>query len=75
MKATEANILSFHILFDSKGRLMTETRGLPLHEAKKVFKGYDLKIIETIIRESRQKILDIHNQLESELDALNSTIN
>ena len=54
---------------------MTETSGLPLHEAKKVFKGYDLKIIETIIRESRQKILDIHNQLESELDALNSTIN
>tara|TARA_R100001224_G_scaffold5426_1_gene3101 strand:+ start:407 stop:634 length:228 start_codon:yes stop_codon:yes gene_type:complete len=75
MKAQEANILSFQILFDSKGRLVTETSGLPLKDAKKIFKGYDLKIVETVIRESRQKILDIHNQLESELDALNAKIN
>ena len=74
MKATEANILSFHILFDSKGRLVTETSGLPLKEANKVFKGTDLKIIETVIREARQKILNIHNELESELDALNAKI-
>ena len=74
MKATEANILSFHILFDSKGRLVTETSGLPLKDASKVFKGYDLKIVETIIREARQKILAIHNELESELDALNATL-
>jgi hypothetical protein len=74
MKATEANILSFHILFDSKGRLVTETSGIPLKEANKVFKGYDLKIIETVIREARQKILNIHNELESELDALNAKI-
>ena len=74
MKAQEANILSFQILFDSKGRLVTETSGLPLKDAKKIFKGYDLKIVETIIREARQKILDIHNELESELDALNATL-
>jgi len=74
MKATEANLLSFHILFDSKGRLVTETSGLPLKEANRIFKGYDLKIIETIIREARQKILNIHNELESELDALNATL-
>ena len=74
MKATEANILSFHILLDTKGRLVTETSGLPLVEANKVFKGYDLKIVETIIREARQKILNIHNDLEAELDALKSNI-
>jgi len=75
MKATEANLLSFHILFDTKGRLVTETSGLPIKEVNKVFKGTDLKIIETVIREARRKILNIHNELESELDALNSTIN
>ena len=75
MKAQEANILSFQILFDSKGRLVTETGGLPLQDAKRIFKGYDLKIIETIIRETRQRLLDIHNELEAELDALNATIN
>ena len=75
MKAQEANILSFHILFDTKGRLVTETSGLPLKDAKIIFKGADLKIVETVIREARQKILAIHNELESELDALNATIN
>ena len=74
MKATEANILSFHILFDTKGRLVTETSGLPIEDAQKVFKGNDLKIVQTIIREARQKILDIHNDLEAELDALNSNV-
>ena len=74
MKATEANILSFHVLFDTKGRLVTETSGLPIEEANKVFKGYDLKIIETVIREARKKILNIHNELESELDALNANV-
>ena len=57
MKATEANLLSFHILFDTKGRLVTETSGLPIAQASKVFKGKDLKIIETVIREARRKIL------------------
>ncbi len=75
MKATEANLLSFHILFDTKGRLVTETSGLPIEQASKVFKGNDLKIIETVIREARRKILNIHNELEAELDALNATIN
>ena len=74
MKATEANILSFHILFDTKGRLVTETSGIPIEDAQKVFKGNDLKIVQTIIREARQRILDIHNDLEAELDALNSNL-
>jgi hypothetical protein len=45
-----------------------------LKDAQKVFKGNDLKIVQTIIREARQKILAIHNELESELDALNSNL-
>ena len=44
MKAKEANILSFRVLFDTKGNLVTEVGGLPLEEAHKVFKGTDLKI-------------------------------
>ena len=73
MKAKEANILSFRVLFDSKGQLVTEVGGLPIEDAKKVFKGTDLKIIQTIIREGRQRIFNIHNELEAELDALNTS--
>ena len=74
MKAKEANILSFRILFDTKGQLVTEISGLPLNDAKKAFSGTDLKIIQTVIREGRQRIHNIHNELETELDALNSAI-
>ena len=73
MKAKEANILSFRVLFDSKGQLVTEVGGLPIEEAKKVFKGTDLKIIQTIIREGRQRIFNIHNELEAEIDSLNTS--
>jgi len=73
MKAKEANILSYRILFDPKGQLITEVSGLPIEDANKVFKGTDLKIMQTIIREGRQKIFKIHNELEAELDALNTS--
>ena len=42
MKAKEANILSFRVLFDTKGNLVTEVGGLPLEDANKVFKGSPL---------------------------------
>ena len=75
MKATEANIISFKVIFDSKGKLVTETSSLPLDEAKKIFKNYDARIIETILRETKQKCLSIHNDLEAELNALNTNVN
>ena len=72
MKAKEANILSYRILFDTKGQLVTEISGLPIEDAGKAFSGSDLKIIQTVIREGRQRIFNIHNELEAELDALNA---
>ena len=74
MKAKEANILSYRILFDTKGKLIKELSGLPIEDAHKVFKGTDLTIIQTIIREGRRKLDVIHNQLEAELDALNANV-
>ena len=71
-KNQEANIVSFRIIFNKKGYLISEIGGLPLADANKVFKGSDLKIIQTVIREGRQKMTDIHNHLEAELDSLNS---
>ena len=72
MKAKEANILSYRILFDTKGQLITEISGLPMQDAGKAFKGSDLKIIQTVIREGRQRIEKLHTELENELSALNT---
>ena len=74
MKASEANIISFKVIFDSKGRLVTETSSLPSDKANTVFKDYELKVVETILRETKQKLLKIHDNLEAELNALNTKI-
>ena len=74
MKAKEANIISFKVLFDGKGKLLTETSSIPIKEANRVFKNYELKVVETILRETKQKLLSIHNDLEAEVSALNTKI-
>jgi len=71
-KNQEANIVSFRILFNKKGYLISEIGGLPLADANKVFKGADLKIIQTVIREGKHRIEKLHTELENELNALNT---
>ena len=63
----EGNILSFKILIDSKGNLVTELSGLLEKDARKIFNKYDLPIIEKVIREGRIKMEPIHKFLEEEL--------
>ena len=67
MKNKEGNILSFKILIDSKGNLVTELSGLLEKDARKIFNKYDLPIIEKVIREGRIKMEPIHKFLEEEL--------
>jgi|TARA_R110000787_G_scaffold183456_1_gene295401 hypothetical protein len=66
----EGNILSFRILIDKSGNLVTELSGLPEREAHKVFKGDDLILIRKVIREGLLKLDKVHLYLENELDAL-----
>ena len=50
MKNKEGNILSFKILIDSKGNLVTELSGLLEKDARKIFNKEDLPIIERDIK-------------------------
>ena len=65
----EGNILSFRILIDPKGNLITELSGLPEVEAHKVFDGDELILIRKILKEGHIKLDRLHNYLEAELDA------
>ena len=67
MKNKEGNILSFKILIDSKGNLVTELSGLLEKDARKIFNKEDLPIIERVIREGRVKLEPLHKFLEDEL--------
>ena len=65
----EGNILSFRILIDSKGNLVTELSGLPEKEVHKVFEGDDLILVRKILKEGHLRLDKLHNTLEAELDA------
>ena len=67
--STDGNILSFRILVDKKGNLITELSGLPEQEAHKVFEGDDLILIRKILNEGHLRLDSLHNKLEAELDA------
>ena len=65
----EGNILSFRILIDPKGNLITEISGLPEMEANKVFEGDELILIRKILKEGHLRLDSLHAKLEAELDA------
>ncbi|MDA7495940.1 hypothetical protein N8469_00340 [bacterium] len=73
MKAKEANILSFKILVNHSGAILTELGGLPEDRLHEIFKGDELILIRKIIRETKPKLEPIHNYLEKELTAFMST--
>jgi len=66
----EGNILSFRILVNYEGNVVTELSGLPPDKIDEVFKGHDKVLMNKIIKEGRLKLEKLHGYLESELDAL-----
>ena len=67
----EGNILSFRIMIDSKGTLVTELSQLPEEAVSKIFAEDDDKIlIRKVIREGLLKLENLHGYLEKELQAL-----
>jgi|LULI01.1.fsa_nt_gb hypothetical protein len=73
MKGKEGNIISFKVLLNSSGIVMTELAGIPEEELSKVFKGEDLVLIKKLVTLSKQKLDPLHSYLEQELQALNHT--
>lgn len=71
-KTKEGNLLSFKILIDTKGNLITEFSGLPLNKAHLVFSGHDLILIQKLIKEGRTNLDKLHDKLQKELQALST---
>ena len=67
----EGNILSFKILVDSKGNLVTELIGVPEEDVAKIFKEEEERVvINKIIKEGLVKLATLHEYLEKVLHAL-----
>jgi len=63
----EGNILSFRILIDSKGNLITELSGLPEKEVSGIFNKEEAPFVKKIIKEGRIKLEPLHRFLEEEI--------
>ena len=67
----EGNILSFKILLDTKGNLVTELCGIPETEISNIFNEEEERVlVNKIIKEGLVKLATLHDYLEKEIQAL-----
>jgi|TARA_R100000458_G_C8241899_1_gene220729 ribosome maturation protein Sdo1 len=67
----EATLLTFKIVLDVKGNIVSDLGGLPITDVDKVFRNEDdAYVIKKIIREGTIKLQGIHKYLEDEVTAI-----
>ena len=67
----EATLLTFKIVLDVKGNIVSDLGGLPIKDVDQVFRNKDdAYIIKKLIREGTIKLEGIHKYLEDEINAI-----
>ena len=67
----EATLLTFKVVLDVKGNLVSVLGGLPIKDVDRVFRNKDdAYIIKKLIREGTIKLEGIHRYLEDEINAI-----
>ena len=71
MKArrNEAKLLSYTLLYDRPGKLVTERTSTDITELKKYFTLEEYETLKTIMREATQQLDTVHNHIEACLNA------
>lgn len=68
----EANIISFRVFLDKRGRVLTELSFLPEKEIKNVFEDEETRnYMRVLLRECHLKFDSLHDYLEKNIQALN----
>lgn len=65
----EANLISYKIVFDSKGKLISERSIAKLDEIRNQFKEYEYDTLQTILRIAKLELDKVHNLIEANLNA------
>tara|TARA_R100000234_G_C4874188_1_gene124581 strand:- start:115 stop:348 length:234 start_codon:yes stop_codon:yes gene_type:complete len=69
-KKTEANLISFKVLLNRDNQLITEMSMLPEKHIDRLFHVDEAWIIRSVIRKSKDKLFNMHDYLQGELQAL-----
>jgi hypothetical protein len=70
MKTKEAKLLQYTLLYDRSGKLVTERISTDIKKLKPYFSKEEYSILTTLMRECTQKLDEIHNHIECNLDAI-----
>jgi len=65
----EANLISYAVIIDKKGKLVTEQKISEISTMKDRLNPITYSTLETIIRTVKAEFNKIHNIIETELDA------
>ena len=65
----EANLISYKIVFDSKGKLISERSIAKIDEIRNQFKDYEYDTLQTILRIAKLELDKVHNLIEANLNA------
>ena len=68
-RRNEAKLLSYTLLYDRSGKLVTERTSTDITELKKYFTLEDYETLKTIMREATQQLDTVHNHIEACLNA------
>lgn len=69
-KKTEANLISFKVLLNRDNQLITELSMLPEKHIDELFHVDEAWIIRNVIKKSKDKLFNLHDYLQGELQAL-----
>ena len=65
----EANVISYKVLIDATGKIITESSIAEIDKMKGILPAYTLSTLKTIIRIADVEFKKIHSKIETELDA------
>ena len=68
-KRTEAKLLSYTLLYDRTGKLVTERISTDILELKKFLSAEEFNTLTVVLREATIKLDTIHNEIETHLNA------
>ena len=68
-KREEAKLLSYTLLYDRSGKLVTERTHTDISTLEKMFSKEEFNTLNTVIREASGKLDEIHSYVENYLSA------
>jgi hypothetical protein len=67
---SEANLVSFKVLLTRDNKIVTEFSMLPENKVDEIFPVDERDIIKAILKKGKNKMGDLHNYLQRELNVL-----